>query len=942
MKMLKRIGVFAFFVMVSVFFTGCGKAKLSTPKNPTINEIAMTLSWDDVENATNYIVNANGKNYVVSKNSFELVNLEAGSYSLKVKSRNAKGEYSDSGWTVTMRYERPKENGLVYTLTNVNTEYMVTGVGTAEGYVEIGDYYNGKPITSINDKAFSASSKITGVKIGNNVKSIGANAFTNCSNLENVEFGENVEKIGQYAFQGCRGLTNLVLPEKLTTVSEYAFRYCRSLTSLTFKNGLTNIKTGAFASCDRLVTLNIPDSVTDIGESAFENCDHLVNVTLGNGVKTIGESAFSGNVALESVQFGQSITKIGAYAFYKCEKIQSVDLPESLVSIEKSAFHSCSALENANLKSKVEKIGEYVFVGTKFYAKAENGIYYVGNWVVGSDKKATDYKIKSGTVGIADGALRGCNNLKAIDVPDEVIWLGEYAFADCSQLSAIDIGKGVTKISKYAFRNCVKLGMGWVRIGENVTEIGNYAFDGCKMLGDAGYIAKYPFTLPKNLSSIGTYAFRNTSFWSNVKSGGVYVGYWLVGYIPSESETEFSIKNGTKGVGSYVFYKSPYLEIVTIPDSITVLGNGAFAECPKLSRVITGDFCQLTKINDFTFYKCSLLDKVDIPVKTKTIGKSAFYRSGITEITIPKNVEEISDYAFYECSRLNKLEFEKDSALREIGKYAFSKAFSEEIKGVVLPDSVEKIGERAFYKCENLKNIGIGSSLEEIGLGVFEACSSLEKIVIPDTVKVIGKRAFAKCDALKSVDLGSGVTEIQNYAFYKCGSLNRIKIPSNVTKICDYAFRNCSLSSVYLAETVSEMGSHVFNGNTNLTFFVQSDEVPSGWSSRWNSSYRPVIFGVKLSDNDEYIESFVKTETSIINENARNGISEPQRDGYVFVCWKGNSEIYDKDTIINAPNGVTYYAEWREKVVDDENDGANETDESTKENSETSETSESA
>ncbi len=943
MKLLKRIGGLTFFVIVSLLLTtGCGKSKLATPKNPTINELTMTLSWDGVENATNYIVNANGKNYVVSKNSFELVNLDAGSYSLKVKSRNAKGDYSDSGWTTTLKYERAEENGLVYTLTNMNSEYMVTSVGTAQGKVEIGDYYNGKPVTAISDKAFSAASKITGIKIGDNVKTIGLNAFSNCSNLETVEFGANVEKIGQYAFQGCRGLKSVVLPEKLTTVSEYAFRYCRGLTSLTMNSGLTDIKEGAFASCDRLITLNIPDSVKTIGKSAFENCDHIESVTFGNGVTTIGESAFSSNTALSNVKFGQAITNIGTYAFYKCVKIQSLDLPESLVTIEKSAFNSCSALESVNLKSSLKKIGEYAFAGTKFYDNPENGVYYVGNWAVGTKKDATEYKIKRGTIGIADGAFRGCNELKSVDVPDEVIWLGDYAFTDCTQLQAVNIGKGVTTISKFAFQNCVNLGKSWVRIGENVTEIGNYAFYGCKMLGNAGYIAKYPFTLPTNLSSIGTYAFKNTAFWSSMKSGGVYIGKWLVGYIPGENETEFSIANGTIGVGSYVFFKSPSLEIVTIPDSLKVLGKGAFAECPKLLRVITGDYCQLTEINDFVFYKCSVLEEVDIPIKTKIIGKSAFYKSGIKEITIPKNVEEISDYAFYGCQRLYKLTFADDSSLRQIGKYAFSKAFSEDVGNIALPNGVEAIGERAFYKCENLKNISIGSSLEEIGLGVFEACSSLESIVIPDSVKIIGNRAFSKCEALKLVDFGSGVTEIGNYAFYKCGSLKQVTIPSNVTKIGDYAFRNCSLTNLYLANTISEMGSHVFNGNISLTFFVQSEDVPSGWSSRWNSSYRPVIFGASLSEDGSYVCKFVKNENSIINDTARNGISAPEREGYVFVCWKSDSgETYGKDTIINAPNGVTYYAEWREKTPEDE-DNATESDETTDSESGNTELSEAA
>ncbi len=461
-----------------------------------------------------------------------------------------------------------------------------------------------------------------------------------------------------------------------------------------------------------------------------------------------------------------------------------------------------------------------------------------------------------------------------------------------------------------------------VRINDSVTKIDNYAFYGCKMLGDPSYLKKYPFSLPNNLTEIGTYAFKNTAFWTNTANaggGGVYIGNWLVGYISGEDESVFNVKEGTKGIANYAFYKSAYLEIVSLPDSLEILGKGAFAKCPFLVRVITGDFCKLKELREYVFYNCNGLQEADIPYGTEVIGKYAFYKSGITSLEIPSTVEEIQSYAFYKCDDLTNMKFAENSSLRIIGEYAFSKSFSWNLATLNLPSDVEVIGDRAFYGCEYLKNIDLGSTISEIGMGAFEGCSSLESVNIPDSVTVIGDRVFAKCSLLKSVDLGSGVTEIGNSAFYKCESLSKITIPSNVVKIGDYAFRNCSLTCVYIPNSVLEVGLHVFNGNVSLTLYVQNGEKPSGWSSRWNSSYRPVIFNAGLSDDGTYVNKLVKTENSILNDNAKNGMSAPEREGYVFLCWKSESlsDTYDMTTIKDAPN-CTYVAEWREKAYDED------------------------
>ncbi|MBR2903314.1 MAG: leucine-rich repeat domain-containing protein, partial [Clostridia bacterium] len=91
----------------------------------------------------------------------------------------------------------------------------------------------------------------------------------------------------------------------------------------------------------------------------------------------------------------------------------------------------------------------------------------------------------------------------------------------------------------------------------------------------------------------------------------------------------------------------------------------------------------------------------------------------------------------------------------------------------------------------------------------------------PYSVTSICSYAFAYCDNLTSVTIGDSVTSIGYSAFYDCDRLKSIIIPDSVTRIGDWAFSWCD----------------------SLTIYCEAESKPSGWSSDWNSSYRPVVWG---------------------------------------------------------------------------------------------------
>ena len=126
---------------------------------------------------------------------------------------------------------------------------------------------------------------------------------------------------------------------------------------------------------------------------------------------------------------------------------------------------------------------------------------------------------------------------------------------------------------------------------------------------------------------------------------------------------------------------------MTIPDSVTSIGYGAFRGCSSLASVVIPD--SVTSIGEYAFSGCS----------------------GLTSVVIPDSVTRIGDWAFRGCSGL---------------------------ASVTIPDSVTSIGDWAFSGCSGLTSVTIPNSVTSIGNGAFDNCSRLASVVIPDSVTSIG------------------------------------------------------------------------------------------------------------------------------------------------------------------------------------------------------------
>ena len=115
------------------------------------------------------------------------------------------------------------------------------------------------------------------------------------------------------------------------------------------------------------------------------------------------------------------------------------------------------------------------------------------------------------------------------------------------------------------------------------------------------------------------------------------------------------------------------------------------------------------------------------------------------------------------------------------------------ITEIDIPKSVNNIGNYAFYGTA-LKEVTIPKTVTSIGYGAFQACVSLKKINIPNSITSISYEVFRGCTGLEEVTFEneSQLKQIPNYAFNTCSALPEITLPSSITQIGSYSFANCT------------------------------------------------------------------------------------------------------------------------------------------------------
>lgn len=289
-------------------------------------------------------------------------------------------------------------------------------------------------------------------------------------------------------------------------------------------------------------------------------------------------------------------------------------------------------------------------------------------------------------------------------------------------------------------------------------------------------------------------------------------------------------------IGEAAFEYCEDLTAITIPESVTAIGDDAFTACTGLRSMVvasgnkvydsregcnaiiktaTGQLlfgCNastfpagVTAIADEAFYKCYDLDSAILPEGVTTIGDYAFYKcDGLRTVSLPTTLTTIGESAFSDCFRVGSILLPE--GLVTIGESAFYDM--DALGSVRIPASVSSIGTDAFGYCINLKSIAV-----EEGNRVYDSRESCNAIIetatntlivgcqastIPATVTAIGQNAFTNANGLTSVTLHEKLASVGFMAFSQCEALTTVTITSDATTINGFAFEGCNnLKDVY-------------------------------------------------------------------------------------------------------------------------------------------------
>lgn len=695
-------------------------------------------------------------------------------------------------------------------------------------------------------------------------------------------FSEDGQTVSITGFDGSRSVVEI--PEtyggaKVTSIAAGAFRGQTMITDVVIPEGVTYIGREAFAGCSALVRVKIPTSVTQVGANLFEGTPY--DSTLTGELVYINSILYRCQSDAVTVSIRQGTTVIAEEAFINRVNLAAIVVPDGVSYIGSNAFKNCSALSQIEIPKSVRDIVANAFDGTKWYEDRKHEMIYINDLLyrvpaeiivqseqpTGSlrDKDAaelaksgvatqiipyTDVIVQGETTTICTLAFAN-TPVQKVQLPSTLTTIHYGAFQNCTALKQITLPESMTFIEGGAFQNCSVLSS--ILVPQNVTYLGASAFSGCTSLTSA--------TLPQAITRISSGLFENCSSLTTVQASSALTSIGSRAFAETSALSSFTFPQTLTAVGEESFTGSGIVT-ANLPQSVTYLGAGAFADCTKL--VYAQVPAAIQAVRERTFRNCTELKNVSIPEGIRYIGAAAFQNDvSLQTVDFAQSLLTICDNAF------------EGSGVGE---------------GLVLPPALRTIGSRAFAGCMRLTSLTIPADIRKMGSQAFADGSS------PSIVCAFSRTTYmSKLASGWVADWGSGLGSLT----FTGGAVNDEQKAAFLQMICKLVpdFNASEANNTLYSGIIGRLGvSAKAGGEAASLLGIVSEQAQEGWiripelSTRrailnltgiWMQDYCPANTGVEdvyYADGWYYINevSFAETLTKGYLPKGQNG------SGYTF------------------------------------------------------------
>lgn len=699
-------------------------------------------------------------------------------------------------------------------------------------------------------------------------------------------FSEDGQTVSITGFDGSRSVVEI--PEtyggaKVTSIAAGAFRGQTMITDVVIPEGVTYIGREAFAGCSALVRVKIPTSVTQVGANLFEGTPY--DSTLTGELVYINSILYRCQSDAVTVSIRQGTTVIAEEAFINRVNLAAIVVPDGVSYIGSNAFKNCSALSQIEIPKSVRDIVANAFDGTKWYEDRKHEMIYINDLLyrvpaeiivqseqpTGSlrDKDAaelaksgvatqiipyTDVIVQGETTTICTLAFAN-TPVQKVQLPSTLTTIRYGAFQNCTALKQITLPKSMTFIEGGAFQNCSALSS--ILVPQNVTYLGASAFSGCTSLTSA--------TLPQAITRISSGLFENCSSLTTVQASSALTSIGSRAFAETSALSSFTFPQTLTAVGAESFTGSGIVT-ANLPQSVTYLGAGAFADCTKL--VYAQMPAAIQAIRERTFRNCTELKNVSIPEGIRYIGAAAFQNDvSLQTVDFAQSLLTICDNAF------------EGSGVGE---------------GLVLPPALRTIGSRAFAGCMRLTSLTIPADVRKMGSQAFADGSS------PSIVCAFSRTTYmSKLASGWVADWGSGLGSLT----FTGGAVNDEQKAAFLQMICKLVpdFNASEANNTLYSGIIGRLGvSAKAGGEAASLLGIVSEQAQEGWiripelSTRrailnltgiWMQDYCPANTGVEdvyYADGWYYINevSFAETLTKGYLPKGQNGSGYSFFDSY--------------------------------------------------------------